>query len=182
MTACIKGITGRLILGDIGCCPDRQFGLVVLALSALGFVPTAQRQVELLTRITRSLRSDGMVAIDLPSLSALVDEQGVSVLQRFGRLEVIDAEVVKWMVQSVDWAEQNLCLTSFFDLTWPDRSTSRLTESVTMRWFVRTELALLLDRSGLEIEQVFGNYDGGAFNRQSERMIVIARRSGIARD
>jgi len=38
------------------------------------------------------------------------------------------------------------------------------------------ELQLLLERNGLQIEQLWGNYDGGAFNRNSPRMIARCMR------
>ncbi len=34
------------------------------------------------------------------------------------------------------------------------------------------ELQLLLERNGMEIERMFGNYDGSAFNKRSPRMIA----------
>ena len=176
------GEHARLILGDMEReLPPGRFGLAVLALSALGYVPTSERQVRLLSQVARLLGPDGVVAIDLPSVASLVEEPGgVAILQRVGRVGALDAEAAKWMVQRVDWAEQTLQLTSFFDLTWPGRSMSRVTQSVSLRWFARAELELLIDRSGLEIEQMFGSYDGAPFVGASQRMIVIARRGANA--
>jgi SAM-dependent methyltransferase len=167
----------ELMLGDVERrMPSGEFGVVILALSALGYIPTVDRQVELLRRVSAQLADDGIVVIDLPGLSSLVHEpEGVAVLQRSGWVEEMGTRASKWMVQSIDWATQSLLLTSFFDVTWSDRTTHRLTDAVSLRWFAPIEIALVLGEAGLEIEQVFGSYDGASLRSDSERMIVIAR-------
>lgn len=167
----------RLIDGDLaGPLPGGPFGLVVLALDALGFVHETIDQIDLLRRIGAALAPGGLVAFDLVHAAALADQpQGVAVLQRTGYVREIGAEAAKWMVRRISPAAQELQLDSFFDLTWADGASTRLAESVALRFFGRYEIELLLAAASLELEAWGGDYQLGPFQDVSERMIVVAR-------
>ncbi len=167
----------RLVQGDLHDeLPPGPFALVVLALSAFGFVQETARQVDLLRRIRAMLSPGGLVILDLVHAAPLWDEpQGLAVLQRSGHDEAIGADVSKWMVQRILPSAQEIQLDCFYDLAWSDGSLTRLTDSARLRYYARYEIELLLQAASLELETVGGDYQLGPFQDGSERMIVVAR-------
>jgi hypothetical protein len=45
-----------------------------------------------------------------------------------------------------------------------------------MRWFLRNELVLLVERGGFEIEEIYGDLDRSPLTDDSPDIIVVARR------
>jgi SAM-dependent methyltransferase len=155
--------------------PERPYGLIILALDALGLVAASAQHRKLLTALRRRLAPDGVVAIDVVHVAPLFDEpQGLPVLQRSGEAEGIGATVVKWMVRRIRPATQQIELLSIYDLTWPDGETRRLSEPLTLRYFARYELEYVLGDAGLEVQGMYGDYELGEFSDESGRLIAFA--------
>lgn len=157
--------------------PVGPFQMVVLTLNALGFLEETPAQIDLLARIRERMAEDGVLVLDLVHAAPLWDQpQGVSVLQRSGADGEIGARVTKWIVQRVFPARQQIRLDCFYDLVWSDGSFTRLDESVSLRYFSRYEIELLLTAAGLRVENIYGDYDLQSFSDESPRMIVFANR------
>jgi len=62
-----------------------------------------------------------------------------------------------------------------FHFTWIDEYTERHEEKVEMdlTYFFPRELQMLLERNGLKLERMYGNYDGSKVNDDSPRMIAL---------
>ena len=155
--------------------PPGPFRLVVFALDAFGLLGTPGAQLELLGRVREAMSENGLLVLDLVHAAPLADQpQGVSVLQRSATDDEIRARVTKWMVRRLLPATQELALDCFYDLAWPDGSLGRIEQSLRLRYFSPYELELLLDRSGLGIQGIYGDYDLEPFQDESERIIVLA--------
>ena len=76
---------------------------------------------------------------------------------------------------SLDLATQYRHLELWYDVAAADGRLRRHQGSFVLRWFYPTELALLLERCGFAVEQVFGSYDLDHFDGQSPLQIVIAK-------
>lgn len=160
--------------------PDEPFGLVVLALDALGLVPEPARQLALLRAVRRRLADDGLVVFDLVHVAPLFEEpQGLPVLQKMGPDRESGADVIKWMVRRIRPSLQEIELLSIYDLAWADGGARRLTEALRLRYFSRFEIELLLARAGLEAEAIYGDYDLAPFGDESPRLIVLARGAAV---
>jgi hypothetical protein len=44
-----------------------------------------------------------------------------------------------------------------------------------LRWFTRFELELLLQSTGWQVEELYGNYDLEPYGPSSDRLVVVAR-------
>lgn len=168
----------QLVQADVSAddLPPGEFGLVIAALDALGYLSSTEDQLELLLRIGARLAPEGRLVLDLLNVGSIVDQpQGMSVLQKSGLDEEIGAYVTKWMVQELRWATQDLSLSSFFDVTWPDGRMQRLTDETILRFFGRFEIELLVGQAGFTIEELSGDYGGSPFVEGSPRLIVVAR-------
>ncbi|MBM2811997.1 MAG: hypothetical protein HW416_2756 [Chloroflexi bacterium] len=160
--------------------PLGEFGLVIAALNALGYLRSTEDQLKLLRRIGARLLPEGRLVLDLLNVGSIVDQpQGISVLQKSGPNEEIGAHVTKWMVQQLHWATQELSLLSFFDVTGPDGRLQRLTDETVLRFFSRFEIELLVGQAGFTVEELSGDYDGSPFVEGSPRLIVVARASSL---
>jgi len=170
------GVSARLDQGDmIRGLPDGTFALVILGLDAFGFVREREAQLRLLRDVRARLARGGIVALDLIHLPALLDPpNGAVVLQRSGWCDELDAEVAKWVVRDVAFGSQELALTCLYDVAARAGTFRRLTERLRLRFFSPGEIELLLERAGLAVEAVYGDYDAGPLRDDSDRMIVLA--------
>jgi len=168
-------IEGRLEDG----LPPSPFALILAPLDALGFIREPEVRRGLLRQSREQLMPGGVVALDLVHAAALADQpQGLPVLQRTGPCPAVGAHVTKWIVRHVRPAQQLIELHIFFDLLWPDGTLTRLTEEVTLRYFGRYEIELLLQDAGLVAEGIYGDYDLGPFLDHSERLVILATPAG----
>jgi SAM-dependent methyltransferase len=155
--------------------PERRYGLIILALDALGLLAGVTEQLRLLRRLRLRLAPHGMLALDVVHVAPLFDEpQGLPVLQHAGEDEESGASVIKWMVRRLLPATQQIDLLSIYDLTWSGGETRRLTEPLALRYFSRYELEHLLARAGLEVEAMCGDYELSELGDESPRIVVIA--------
>jgi SAM-dependent methyltransferase len=177
----LDGVSGRVQLERRDMhdeLPPGPFGLVFFALSGFGFSTTTPQQLALLRAIAERLLPDGVLALDLVHARALIETpEGVPVLQRYGADDEIGAHVSKWIVQNVHASDETLELFSFYDLSWTDGYVTRVHDLSRFRYFSRFEIELLMHTAGLEVEGVYGTYELGPFEDQSQRMIVLARRA-----
>ena len=63
-----------------------------------------------------------------------------------------------------------------YETTDEDGLVRRRASEHVLRYVHRFELEYLLDRAGLVLSDVYGDYDLGPLTNESERMIAIARR------
>ena len=61
-----------------------------------------------------------------------------------------------------------------YEITEPDGSTSRLSETFPMRFVFRYELEHLLARTGFRLVTLYGDYDKSPFCEESLGMIAVA--------
>ncbi len=170
----------QLIEGDLrGPLPVGPFALAILALDAFGLVHETSAQPALLRGIAGRLQPGGLVVFDLVHAAAVADQpQGIPILQASGADESLEATVTKWIVRRVHPATQMIELHSFFDLLWPDATSTRVTDALSLRYFSRYEVELLLARAGLALEGVYGDYELGPLRDESERLVMVATAPG----
>jgi SAM-dependent methyltransferase len=157
--------------------PEGPFRLVILALNSLGFVADSAGQIDLLTRIAAMMAKNAVLVLDLVNTGPLWDQpQGLPILQQSGPDQTLGATVTKWVVQRLHVATQEIVLDCFYDLASPDGVLRRVEDRVSLRYFSRFEIELLLSAARLRIESVHGDYGLEPFHDESPRMIVLAGR------
>lgn len=168
----------QLIEGDVRAMqlPER-FRLVIVGLDSFGLLIEQGDQLQALAALRRHLRPDGLLVLDVANgnlRGAEAEEE--TLLHRHGPApERQDQLLLKWVIRRTDHAAQLDHLLHIYDETDGDGRVRRTAVEVTLRYFTRFELQLLLERVGFEIEALYGDYDLAPYGPSSQRLIAVAR-------
>jgi ubiquinone/menaquinone biosynthesis C-methylase UbiE len=158
---------------------DRQFALAILAINTFMHFRTIAAQVRVLANVRRHLEPAGWLIIDLPRADrSLLLEAGEHLTINHILTDPDTGQpIIKTVVATVDLATQTQHLTLAYDETDEAGNVRRTTASFQVRYFVRYEMELLLDKSGFAVEALYGSYELDPYQDASERMIFVARAS-----
>ncbi|MSQ27159.1 MAG: class I SAM-dependent methyltransferase [Dehalococcoidia bacterium] len=155
----------------------RRFGIAVLGLNTFAHMLTGQDQERALLTLRQHLTPQGRLAITLENpyawVTAMPQNEVVFGWTRPG--PGAEERTTMSFATSLDLATQYRHLELWYDVAAADGRLRRHQGSFVLRWFYPTELALLLERCGFAVEQVFGSYDLDPFDGQSPLQIVIAK-------
>jgi SAM-dependent methyltransferase len=157
--------------------PDPRYKLVLLTYNALMHFHSQDVQIQLLQRLRGITAPDGLLVIDLPNAGevfAAPNSAAIILDRKFiepesGNLVMLQA------VSHLDRTTQLEEVTWIYDEISEDGTVRRLFAPHVLRYFFLPELTLLLERTGYQVQDVFGNTDEDPFVDGSERMIIYAR-------
>jgi SAM-dependent methyltransferase len=176
------GLTDRqldLQLGDaLALDLGRRFDWVAIFFNTLLAFPTLAEQDRLLgTVVRRHLKPGGRFWLDIfnPDLNLLVHPRSTELDPHVFHVAALDRTVASTTDIRRDAAAQTQEVT--FNYTWFDPAGRRHRERnrFTMTWLFPRELQLLLERNGLRIEHLYGNYDGSGVTDGCPRLIACCR-------
>jgi SAM-dependent methyltransferase len=156
---------------------QRSFDLVVVGLNTFMHLLSIGDQLATLDCIRRNLRPAGLVLIDLANPHVVNRDTPMAVLQhRFTKAAPLNAEdsVTLWSTTVIAPAAQLTNTTLFFDEV--SETTGRLHRTVaevTLRLIYRYELEHLFQRTGFSVRNIYGDYESGPYDDDSERMICV---------
>lgn len=155
----------------------RKFALVIIPYNTFMHFLTQDVQLALLKRIKGWLQPGGALALDLPNAGeafATQDTEAIILERTF--LELESGHLVMQQSSSrLDRAEQLMDVTWLYDEIGDEGAVKRTVVPVQIHYFFLSELSLLLEASGLQVEEVYGDFDGMPFVDGCPRMIVVAR-------
>lgn len=154
-----------------------HYGLILVPLDVFLYCQDGETQVATLRSLCRALVFNGLIAIDLPGPAQGLDadSNGQPVLVFSGETgagERFDC----YHLHEDDLALQTRHLRVTYETTGQDGLVRRRVSEHLLRYVYRFEFEYLLDRAGLALADVYGDYDLGPLTNGSERMIAIARR------
>lgn len=156
---------------------DKRFKMVLLTYNMLTHFHEQDAQITLLRRMRELVDANGLLVIDVPNAGnvfASDDTDAVTLERTF-----IDSEsghlVMQQSVSTLDRAEQLLHVTWIYDEVTEDGTVKRTFAPVIFRYFFLSEIRLLLQLTGFEVDEVYGDYEGGEFVDGCERLIVLAK-------
>lgn len=157
----------------------QQFDLVICAANSFAHLLTSEDQLRCLACVRRHLAEGALFVFDLRALTA-VDwgaARTPAVLEWVRNDPVSGDTVTKLLSMTYDGARQVLRQTHVYDRTAPTRRLvqQRIVE-FDLRLVGRYEMEHLLRCSGLELAQLYGDYELGPYTAESESMLVVARR------
>jgi hypothetical protein len=85
---------------------------------------------------------------------------------------------MKFRSVAVERARQVQRETHLYDLVSPDGTVRRVTATVDLRFSTRYEMEGLLRAAGLELDQLYGDFDLAPYDDESEYLITVARKPG----
>jgi ubiquinone/menaquinone biosynthesis C-methylase UbiE len=152
----------------------RRFDWVCVFFNTFLAFPSLADQDRLLDTVVRHLKRTGRLWIDIfqPDLARLAQEQSLAqepfvfYVPPLGRTVFKATDIRRTPHRQVQQVT--------FNYVWFDEAGARRRAATRfdMTWIFPRELQLLLERHGLRIERLFGNYDGSALNDDSPRMIA----------
>jgi SAM-dependent methyltransferase len=160
----------------------RRFDLVTIPFRGFQHLLPVADQRQALSRIRQHLVPGGRFVLDLfnPSLPFLGDERWlVQPLVEPAFIMPDGRSVVRsYRIAARDYFNQIQDVEMVHEITWPDGRTERRTEQFRLRYLFRFEVEHLLEREGFRVEQIYGDYEKGAYGETAYpgELVVMARR------
>ncbi len=158
---------------------DQEFDLVFAGQGAFHHLLTPEDQLACLLCVARHLATGGLFVCDLRPWWYPSWEEGSSVplLHEWTRLLPSTGETVT-KLRSIrgDRARQIQHETHIYDRLALDGTLRRTTTTVDLRFTTRYEMEVLLTTAGLELDQIYGDFDLSPFDEASPLFITVARK------
>lgn len=173
----------RLVEADMTVCrlPDAgRYGLAILALNTLFLVGDREAQAAAIETLAAHLRPDGLAVVDvwLPTVDDLGRFDGRLSLEYVRRDPETEELVTKVVAAVVEPGTGSVELTTIYEATPAEGGPlRRWLRSERLRLVRPDELEALVRGAGLTVEQLAGDYDLSPLAADSERAIVVARRT-----
>ncbi|MGB2693760.1 MAG: class I SAM-dependent methyltransferase, partial [Dehalococcoidia bacterium] len=161
----------------------RTFELVIAAFGTFHLLLTPEDQLACLRCVRDHLTPGGLFAFDLRPWWFAAWDEGTSVpLQHeWSRTLPSTGETVTKLASSrADPAAQLQHETHIYDRLGTDGVLRRTVATVDSRFSTRYEIEGLLTSTGLELDQMYGDFELSPFDETSEYMITIARKAAEA--
>ena len=158
--------------------PRHDFGLAFCTSNTLMHLAQPAAQMAALANAYRHLRHGGALLIDLfnPDVARLTAVDGMQELADHWRDAETGAQVLKWVVRSVDWAEQIQETVFVYEETLPGGGSRRTVCPFHLRFLWRHEAELMLQTAGFALEAAWGDFDGGDYDAASDHLILLGRK------
>ncbi len=170
----------RLVQGDMTGfeLAEREIDFAFVVSNTLMHVTTQAGQLKVLQCAQRHLRAGGLLLIDLfnPDIAYLETIAGIQELADWWEDEESGATVLKWSTRTVDAAQQMQETVFVYEEVFADGRNAQTRLSFPLRFWWPDEGAMLLEQAGFAVDEVCGDFDGGPYRSDSERLIFIARR------
>ncbi len=140
-------------------------------------LPDQQAQVRALRHWRGHLAPRGLLLIDvlLPDMATFAGLDGRLELVRSWTDPETGRTVLKFLSRTVDPAAQMLHIHHIYDEIGPEGQVQRTVAPYDLRYLWRFEAELLLEKAGYLLEAIYGGWDMGPLEEDSERMILVSR-------
>ena len=162
---------------------DRKFRLIMIPYRSFCHLLTAADQRTALERVHIHLESDGLLILNLfdPRLDLLIADQSYPETPLRKHLEFDDAEsgnrVVVWATRTYDLQRQVLTEDRIFEeLDGSGKMVARSYSDLVLRYTFRYEMEHLLELTGFQIEDLYGDFQRRPFRYGGEQVWVARRR------
>jgi SAM-dependent methyltransferase len=156
---------------------QRAFPLVLLPFNTFAHLTESAAIREALAAIAAHLAPGGSAVFALPNPIPIFGSptEGL-VLERTFRDESRGVIVQQFSSLRVDRAAQLGRITWLYDEIAADGTVTRTPVPMTLRYFFPNELTGLLERAGLRLTHLWGDYDRAPFAEESPTLIAVAER------
>ncbi len=154
---------------------DHDFACCVS--NTLMHLATQADQRAVLANARRHLRPGGTLLVDLffPHLPELARVDGLQELADTWTDPETGHPVHKWVVRRVDVATQRIHVLFIYEEVRPNGAVVRTEFPFLLRYLWPDELALLLEGSGFQVVERWGDFHGAPLDSGSERLILVAQ-------
>lgn len=159
--------------------PTEPYQLILLPYHLFMHFRDQDTQLKVLAKLADVLAEDGIIVFDLPNAGevfATQDDDAIRLDRTFIEPET-GHTVMQQSVSQLDRVTQELFITWIYDEITEDTSVRRTLANLVLRYVFFSELQLLLAANGLEVREIYGDYDESPFEDGCPRMIVVAGKS-----
>ncbi|MGQ9489602.1 MAG: class I SAM-dependent methyltransferase [Anaerolineae bacterium] len=170
-----------LIAGDYGeVALGGPYHFACTVMNTFLHLPDQAAQVRALQHWRAHLAPDGLLLIDVlhPDPTTLAGLDGRLEFWGAWRDPASGHTIMKFLVRTVDLAQQTLHVRHIYDELAADGQVRRTQASYDLRYVGRFEAELLLEKAGYLLEGIYGDWEMGPFTSDSPRLILVARRRG----
>lgn len=158
---------------------DQKFKLITTPFRSFQHLETVEDQLKCLEAVHHHLEDDGIFILDIfnPSMKYILDESRQKEFGDEPSFNLPDGRKVtrRFRNPSVDLAAQLINCEMIFLVEHPDGKKERKIHSFKMRYLFRYEAEHLLERSGLRVMKVLGDFDASPFGSSwPGELIVVA--------
>ena len=155
------------VAADMRCLPFRveSFDWVLNFFTSFGYFERERENFRVLEEITRLLRPNGRFMIDFLNKERVIAELREQEVQERGGRKI---HIERWYDPATRRINKRMRLEN------PDGRPSTYLESV--RAYDRDEVTIGARWAGLEVDALYGNFDGEPYHRESERLILIGHK------
>lgn len=157
------------LAGDMGCLPlaAESFDWVLNFFTSFGYFERERQNFQVLEEITRVLAPGGRFVIDFLNRDKVLANLVAEEVQEIAGRRV---EIERWFDPETRRINKRMRLAGNHG---PSRT---YLESV--RAYSRDEVTIGLRWAGLEVDSLYGNFNGDPFDRDSERLILVGHKPG----
>jgi SAM-dependent methyltransferase len=168
------------IVGDMRSVdPGRRYGLSVCVFNSFLCLDSVDDALAFLRNAHEHLVPGGLLGIEVSAFSPeeLVDPPGGTALCHDFTRELANGRLDRFSVSHYDASTQLMEMRLFYERYGATGALeSRRAHDLTIRVVGRSELGLMLQLMGFEIEAVYGGFEGEPFTSRSDHLIVLARK------
>jgi len=172
LTLLTRGVGLPRVCGDMRALPfaERSFDLVLNFFTSFGYFETERENFRVLEEMVRILRPGGRVLVDLFNTDVVLAGLKASEEQEIGGRRV---GIERWYDAGNKRINKRIRL---FDEGVGEGKAGKGSFLESVRAYRRDEVVIGMQWAGLEVEGVYGNFEGEDFSPTSERLILVARR------
>ncbi len=172
------GLAARCTLVQQDMCSlhlDQMFRMAFIALGSFGHMITRKEQQQALRAIRNHLATGGRFILDISNADARYMENLSGQVLHQGTWQRDDGAFVSHFVSPASSTKKHLLeLTHFYDVHRQGMPVQRTISRTQLYLFERGEMELLLEQAGFVVKEVYGEFNMGAFELESPRMIFLA--------
>ncbi|MDD5190386.1 MAG: methyltransferase domain-containing protein [Dehalococcoidales bacterium] len=161
---------------------EEKFSLITMPFRPFQHLITVREQKACLQCVRRHLDKEGLLVFDVfqPFLPRLTDTRYLMEIDVEPEMALPDGRKVRRTNRTAAFhpAEQYNDIELIYYIKYPDGRRERQVHAFPMRYFFRTKMEHLLELSGFEIIDFFGNFDRTPFTENSPEMIFTAKKAG----
>lgn len=156
---------------------DKKFKLMLVPYNGLMHFHDQETQLKVLQKLRSWTADDGLMVLDLPNAGEIfaTQETAAVMMERTFLEPETGHMVMQQSVSYLDRVRQLLQVTWIYDEITGDGTLKRTFAPLVLYYYFYSEIKLLLERCGFEVDAVYGDTDYGPFADGCERMVIFAK-------
>jgi SAM-dependent methyltransferase len=175
-----KGGSVGWLVGDMRSIePGRRYGLALCAFNSFLCLRSVDDALTFLRNANEHLVPGGLLGLEVSAFSPeeLLDPPGGPTLRHDFTRELANSRLDRFSVSHYDAASQLMQMRLYYERYGASGALeSRRAHDLTIRIVGRSELELMLQLTGFEVEAIYGSFGGEPFTSASDHLIVLARK------